>query len=172
MTRIIFCACVALALSACASIPNPIVADVRGGVFVDDVSVAWSVDDASRTDNETYVTGRTDLVARLQAAVEAQFASSPSGPDAVSFSIDVKRYSRVGAAMGNIIGGSNRVTADVTVVRTSDGVTLGVYEGVFGIYASNHGLLGAIAQAAAQPDIVGIMSNNFAVNLNQRFNSK
>jgi hypothetical protein len=159
--------------TACATTPNPIAQDVRDGFYVDGAEVTWLVDEAdARAADEEYQAGKSDLITRLDSAVEREFASSPSGAEAVSFQIGVTRYTRVGAAMGNIIGGSNTVTADVTVVRKSDGSTIGVYEGVSGTYASNQGILGAIAQAAVQPDIVGIMSNTFATNLRTRFNSK
>ncbi|WP_349322905.1 hypothetical protein [Asticcacaulis sp. MM231] len=118
-----------------------------------------------------YDMGKADLQARLKSAVEAQFKTSPSGSDAVVFEIDVKGYSRVGAAMGNMIGGSNTVVADVHVRRVSDNAEIAVYTGVSGAYTSNGGIIGAIAQSAMKPDIVGVMANTFANNLRTRFDS-
>jgi hypothetical protein len=161
-----------LALTACASVPNALDAQTRQSVFVKEVGVGWSFDDAKVADKPEYVEGKTDLQARLKTAVEQTFKASPAGGEAVRFDINVDRYSRVGAAMGNIVGGSNSVVADVTVVRLSDNKTLGVYNDVTGVYASNGGLLGAVVQAAMKPDIVGIMANNFAQNLRARFDSK
>lgn len=103
--------------------------------------------------------------------MQQNFQASPSGSEPVDFVIDVKNYSRVGAAMGNIIGGSNAVIADVTVRRVSDGKVLGVYKNMVGMYASNAGLIGALAQSMMKPDIVGIMANTFAANLRARFNA-
>jgi hypothetical protein len=74
--------------------------------------------------------------------------------------------------MGNLIGGSNAVLADVSVVRESDGKVLGVYRDVMGMHAANGGVIGLIAQAAMKPDIEGIMANSFAQNLRVRFDSK
>jgi hypothetical protein len=173
MFRAVLAALAALTLAACASVaPNALDANTRQAMFVKDVAVAWSFDDGKNAAKDTYVAGKTDLEARLQSAVETAFQTSPAGSDAVRFDIDVKRYNRVGAAMGNIVGGSNMVVADVKVVRIADGKQLGVYKDVSGIFASNGGVLGAIVQAATKPDVVGIMANNFAQNLRTRFNAK
>ena len=162
----------AVSLTACASTPNPLTPDVRSGLFVQDVALNWNVDETKREQSPAYVEGKQDLQTRLEAAVEQEFKNSPSGSQPVDFVVDIKNYSRVGAAMGNLIGGSNMVIADVKVVRKSDGATLGVYENVTGMYASNHGIIGAIAQAVSKPDIVGIMANSFAATLRQRFDAK
>jgi SepF-like predicted cell division protein (DUF552 family) len=168
-----FLAALALAgLTACASVPNPLSVDQRGGVFVEDVSLNWKVDESKREPTPQYVEGKTDMQTRLEAAVEQEFRASPSGSTPVNFVVDVKTYNRVGAAMGNLIGGSNMVVADVRVVRKSDGAQLGVYENVTGMHASNGGVIGLVAQAVTKPDVVGIMANSFATNLRKRFESK
>lgn len=173
MFRAVIAACAALTLAACASVaPNALDANTRQAMFVKDVAVGWSFDDAKNAAKDDYVAGKADLQGRLRTAVAAAFKASPAGSDAVRFDIDVKRYSRVGAAMGNIVGGSNMVIADVKVVRIADGKELGVYKDVTGVFASNGGVLGAIVQAATKPDVVGIMANNFAQNLRTRFNAK
>src|SRR5690606_12505299 len=159
-------------LAACATVPNPIALETRNSFYVKDADVVWKVEDADRLDKPEYVEGKEDLVARLKPAVEAAFKTSPSGADAVTFRIEIKEYTRVGAAMGNLIGGSNTVTADVYIVRISDGAEIGVYENVYGMYASNGGIIGAVVQAASKPDIVGIMANSFAQNLRSKFDSK
>jgi hypothetical protein len=170
--KLFVAAAAAAALSACASTPNPLDLQTRNGVFLKQVATNWSVEDGKRAEKPEYVSGKEDLVARLKAAVETEFKNSPSGSEPIDFQIDIKGYSRVGALMGNMIGGSNMVIADVRVVRESDGKVLGVYQNVMGMYASNAGVLGAIAQAVTKPDIVGIMSNSFAGSLKHRFESK
>jgi hypothetical protein len=171
MFRVFAAALAALTLAACASVPNALDAPTRQAIFVKDVGVAWSFDDAKTADKPDYVAGKTDLEARLRNAVAGAFQTTPAGSDAVRFDVNVKRYSRVGAAMGNLIGGSNMVVADVTVVRIADNKTLGVYKNVTGVFASNGGIIGALVQAATKPDVVGIMANNFAQNLHNRFTS-
>ena len=161
-----------LSLAACASVPNPLTSEVRDGLFVKDAAVNWTVDESKRTPNEAYVAGKQEFVTKLEQAVEEQFRNSPSGAEPVRFEIDVKTYNRVGAAMGNLIGGSNAAIADVKVIRESDGQVLGVYENVMGMHASNAGIIGAVAQAMTKPDIEGIMANSFAVNLRNRFDAK
>jgi hypothetical protein len=172
MFRFLMVALAAASLTACASTPNALKTDVRDKIFIQEVSETWAAVDGKRAENADYLTGKADLQARLKIAVETEFKASPSGSDAARFEITVKSYSRVNAAMGNIIGGSNMVMADVRVVRISDGAELGVYKDVVGMHASNGGLIGAIAQAATKPDIVGIMTNSFAANLRAKFNSK
>ena len=172
MRNFIVMALAAVCLAACASTPNPIDLNTRNSFFVKQANVAWKVDESKRTPNAEYDAGKADLQARLKGAVEAQFKTSPSGSEPVIFEIDVKNYSRVGAAMGNLIGGSNMIVADVHVLRESDHSEVAVYTNVAGAYASNGGIIGAIAQAASKPDIVGIMANTFAANLRARFDAK
>ncbi|SDM02165.1 hypothetical protein [Maricaulis salignorans] len=169
MSRLFIVALCAAFMTACASTPNPIAAETRSGTYVTGADLVWSVDDADeQDDNGNYAAGRDDLLARLEAAVETEFAHSPAGSQPVSFSIDIQRYNRVNALTGNIIGGSNMVIADVSVID-ENGNVLGVYEDVTGYHASGAGIIGAIAQAAIQPDIVGIMSNSFVADLRRRF---
>ena len=171
--RFLTIALAAVSLSACVSTPpNALKTDVRDKIFIQEVSETWAAVDGKRAENADYLTGKADLQARLKSAVETEFKASPSGSEAARFEITIKTYSRVNAAMGNMIGGANMVVADVRVVRISDGVELGVYKDVVGMHASNGGLIGAIAQAATKPDIVGIMTNGFAANLRAKFDSK
>ena len=171
--RIAAVAATAAMLSACVSAPpNPLDTATRQGTYVKDAAVIWSVDDTKRGDNPAYVEGKADVLAKLEAAVEEQFKTSPAGSVPVNFKIDVKSYSRVGAAMGNLIGGSNMVVADVTVVREADGAELGTYKAVTGMYASNGGLIGLAVQAASKPDVPQVMANSFATNLRARFDGK
>lgn len=169
MLRMLTVAVAALTLAACATGPNPIDAATRQAVFVQDAGLVWSVEDDQRLANADYVTGKDDLVKRLEAAVEAAFATSPAGADPVRFEIDVKQYSRVGALAGNLLGGSNMVTADVRVIRVADGAVLGVYEDVYGMMASNGGIIGAVVQGISKPDVVGVMSGSFAAELRRRY---
>lgn len=172
MLRALTALVAAAALTACASVPNPLDAPTRQSLFVKDATVAWAHEDGKAAENPAYVEGKTDFVQKLETAVENAFRASPAGSQPVRFDIKVKRYSRVGAAMGNLIGGANAATADVSVVRESDGQVLGVYTDVVGMHASNAGIIGAIAQGLMKPDIEGIMANNFAQNLRARFDAK
>ena len=159
----------AIALSACATAPNPIAADLRQAAFVEDVSIEWLVDDADeRDDNGDYAAGRDDLITRLESALETEFENSPAGDQAVTFDVRIDQYSRVNALTGNVIGGSNRFVADVYVLD-ADGEVLGVYEDVAGVHASGGGLIGAAIQAASRPDVVGIMVTSFTGELRRRF---
>lgn len=158
------------ALTACASTPNPIAAPARQAMFVKDVALAWNAPEPAEAKPE-YLAGKQELQERLEKAVEEAFRLSPAGSEPVVFQIDIKRYSRVGAAMGNLIGGSNMVVADVKVVRP-DGQVAGVYQDVTGVFASNGGIIGAVVQAASKPEIEGIMANSFAQNLRARFDAK
>lgn len=169
MFRVLAVAFAAATLTACATAPNPIDTSTRQSVFVQDAGVRWSVEDAERQANPDYAAGKADITKRLEDAVEKAFEGSPAGSQAVRFEIDVTDYSRVGAAMGNLLGGSNMVIADVRVVRVADGQVLGVYEDVYGMMASNGGIIGLAVQAATKPDIVGIMANSFAAELRRRY---
>ena len=161
-----------LSLAACGMPPNALKPAQRNAIFVKDATIGWSIDDAKKTANAEYVAAKDEFAQKLEAAVEQEFRSSPSGAEPVVFKVNVKNYSRVGAAMGNLIGGSNMVIADVTVARESDGQVLGVYEDVMGMHASNGGVIGLVAQAVTKPDIEQIMANSFAATMRKRFESK
>lgn len=171
MLRATTIALAALSLAACASVPNPLDRPTRQSMFVKDATIAWTAPEPKEVKPE-YVAGRDELKAKLETAVEQAFAGSPAGSQGVRLDINIERYSRVGMAMGNLIGGANSVQADVSVVRESDGKVLGVYTDVVGFQASNGGIVGLIAQAAMKPDIEGIMANSFAQNLRTRFDAK
>lgn len=160
-----------LSLAACASVPNPLDSQTRQSMFVKDATISWAAP-GPKEEKPEYVAGRDELKTKLEAAVEQAFAGSPAGSEAVRFEINVERYSRVGMAMGNLIGGANTVQADVSVVRERDGKVLGVYNDVVGMQASNGGVIGLVAQAAMKPDVEGIMANSFAQNLHTRFTAK
>jgi hypothetical protein len=97
-------------------------------------------------------------------SVTAAFATSPAGGEAVRFKIDVKTFSL------SVTGG--QVSADVTVIRLSDGKELGVYTDVTGFQSpSGGGLLGVALQAMMKPDVVGMVSNSFAANMRMRFDA-
>ena len=163
---------IVVALSACSTVPNPIALEVRDTVYVENVDIKWMYGDGKNAGDYEYEKDKKDLIERLHSAVKTTFATSPSGPEAVDFKIHVRKYSRVNAFVGNVLGGSNHVSATVTVVRKKDGQELGKYEKVSGIHSSGGGILGAVIQAAMDPDIVGIMANSFASNLRKRFDSK
>jgi hypothetical protein len=152
-------------LAACASLPNPLDAPTRQALFVKDVSVAWSFDDAKQGAKPDYVAYKEDTQKRLKSAVATAFATSPAGAEGVAFKIDVKEFSCATTGC--------QVKTDVAVVRMSDGKELGVYKDVMGIQAaSGGGLLGVLIQAMVKPDVVGIMSNNYALVLHARFDAK
>jgi hypothetical protein len=172
MYRVALACAAVLALSACASVPNALDAQTRQSLFVKDAAVAWSVKDDKKAEDADYAAHKAEFLGKLETSVENTFRASPAGSDPVRFQIDVKRYSRVGAAMGNLIGGSNAVVADVKVVRESDGRELGVYKDVVGMHASNGGIIGAVVQGITKPDVEGIMANSFAQNLRARFDAR
>jgi hypothetical protein len=171
MLRTAAVALAALSLAACASVPNALDVQTRHSLFVKDATIAWTAPLKADPKPE-YVAARDEFKAKLEAAVEQAFVGSPAGSQPVRFDIQVKTYNRVGAAMGNLIGGSNAVIADVSVVRESDGRVLGVYKDVLGMHGANGGIIGLAVQAATKPDIEGIMANNFAQNLRTRFDAK
>jgi hypothetical protein len=158
-----------LTLSACASAPNPLDLQTRNGFYVKDAPIDWTVDDAKKTADAEYAKGKKEVADRVQATVVSEFKNSPSGSQPVHFRIKVKTYNRVGLMMGNLIGGTNDIWADVDVVRDSDGKVMGTYASVHGMYSSNGGVLGAIAQAATHPDIPQIMAASFAKDLRKKF---
>lgn len=172
MLRIAAAALAALSLAACASVPNALDPQTRQSLFVKDATIAWAAPAPKAEPKPEYLTARDEFKSKLEAAVEQAFQGSPAGSQPVRFDIQVKTYNRVGAAMGNLIGGSNAVVADVSVVRESDGRVLGVYRDVMGMHAANGGLIGLAVQAATKPDIEGIMANNFAQTLRRRFDAK
>lgn len=162
-------AALALSVTACASVPNPIAPEARQAAYVEDVTIQWLVDDSDeRDDNGDYAAGRDDLITRLESALEAEFANSPAGDQPVTFDVRIDSYSRVNAFTGNVIGGSNRFVADVHVID-AQGETVGVYEDIAGIHASGGGLIGAAIQAASQPDVVGIMVTSFTGEMRRRY---
>ena len=165
MFRTVAAVAAMLLLAACASLPNPLDAPTRQSLFVKDVSVAWSFDDAKAAAKPEYVAYKEDTQKRLKAAVATAFATSPAGADGVAFKINVKDFSCATTGC--------QVKTDVAVVRVSDGKELGVYKDVMGIQAaSGGGLLGVLIQAMVKPDVVGIMSNNYALVLHARFDAK
>lgn len=168
----VFVAMLAVGLSACASTPNVLAKPVRESMFIKTVEVGWSLDDSKVQDaSGEYAKGKNDLIARLGPAVQKEFATSPSGSEAATMKIDIKRYSRVGAAMGNLIGGANAFAADVSLMRQGDNVLIGIYPDVRGFHASNGGIIGLIAQSVAAPDIVGIMVASFQAEMRAAFDN-
>lgn len=162
----------AATLAACASTPNPIDSATRQGAFVKDATINWVMEDTRQQQNANYAASKTDIIARLERAVEARFAASPAGSVPVTFRIDVKNYSRANAAVGQLIGVPNALVADVTVLRESDGAELGVYKDVMGLYQGGGGLIGLAVQAASRPDVPQVMVDTFATNLRARFDSQ
>jgi hypothetical protein len=151
-------------LAACASLPNPMDAPSRQALFIKDVSVGWSYEDAKESVKPEYVAYKEDTEKRLKSAVATAFATSPAGGDAAAFKIDVKEFHCATTGCS--------VKTDVAVVRLSDGKELGVYKDVMGFQAaSGGGLLGVLVQAIVKPDVVGIMSNNYAAILRARFDA-
>jgi len=160
-----------LVLAACATVPpNPLTATSRQAMYVKDVQTAWNLEAKGnpkpKTDEEKAKLEENNgkLDARLKAAVTDAFATSPAGSEPVTFKINIKQ------ANPGFLGS---VTADVSVIRISDGAELGVYKGVMGADTSgaNGGLLGIAIAAAMKPDSIGIMSNNFATALRARFDA-
>ena len=159
MIRILLVVFAAATLAGCATTPNPLSADLRGGMFIQNVDVGWSAQETARKTNDKNEANKHDMQARLQSTVATAFKDSPSGAQAVTFKIEITRY----------YPGST-IKADVSVVRPSDGQVLGVYKDVTGMHAQSGGLLGAIVEVAMKLDYVGILSNSFAANLRARFN--
>lgn len=173
--------CVAFMLTACASTPpNPLSLDQRDQVFLKNVNVVWDLSEKEQAVEEKKDAkgkgqrqeGRAELEEKLKLVVKEEFINSPSGPDPITFDIAIKRYDRVGAAVGNVIGGNNILVANVRVKDSNDGQEIAVYEEVNGYYASNFGLVGAVVQAATKPDIPGLMAKSFSETLRKRFDSK
>jgi hypothetical protein len=165
MFKFLVVAALAATLPTCAlAKPNPLAADVRQTLFVKDVELAWSYDDAKLADDANYVAYKNDAKERLKTAVATAFASSPAGSEAVAFKIDVKTFSCASTGCS--------VKASVSVVQLSDGKELGVYTKVQGFQMASGGLLGVAIQAAVKPDVVGIMSANFAATLRGQFDKK
>ena len=165
-------ASLAMGLTGCATMPNPIADADRAGMHVAAVNLAWEAEDADRPATQSFELEKRDIEAKIHEDVVQAFAEEPGGPTLVDFKVYVTRYTRVGAMMGNIVGGANSVTADVDVVRESDGRVVGTYNAIYGFYASNHGVIGAIAQSISKPDIPEIMAQSFAANLRERFATK
>ena len=165
MIKILAAVLAAMSLAACATVPNPLDAQARQTMFVKDVSVAWSFEDAKQSVKPEYVAYKEDTEKRLKAAVATSFATSPAGSEGVAFKINVKSFSCATTGCS--------VQTDVAVVRLADGKELGVYKDVMGVQmASGGGLLGVLIQAMVKPDVVGIMSNNYALVLHARFDAK
>jgi hypothetical protein len=163
--RVLAAVLAAMSVAACASLPNPLDAPARQAMFVKDVSVAWSFDDAKQSVKPEYVAYKEDTQKRLKAAVTTSFATSPAGAEGVTFKINVKSFSCATTGCS--------VKTDVAVVRLADGKELGAYKDVMGVQAaSGGGLLGVLIQAMVKPDVVGIMSNNYALVLHARFDAK
>jgi hypothetical protein len=165
MKRLFAAVAVATLLPAAAlAAPNPLTADLRQTMFVKDVELTWSFDDAKFTDEASYVAYKADAQQRIKAAVASTFANSPAGSEPVVFKIDVNQFSCASTGCS--------VRADVAVVQQSDGKELGVYHKVRGFQVASGGLLGVAIQAATKPDVVGITAANFAGTLRGKFDAK
>lgn len=169
-----------LGLTACASTPNPLSADTRDQFFVQNTKVTWALPEEEQAievkkdanDEGQRAEGRKLLEEKLNVIVAEEFKNSPSGQTPIDFNVAIKRYDRVGAAVGNIIGGNDQMVADVVVTDNSSGQEIAVYEDIVGIRVSSYGVLGAVIQATTKPDIEGIMASSFAKNLRKRFDQK
>ena len=166
LLRFLVAIAMAMALPLCAvAKPNPIAPDVRSSLFVKDVTMTWNLKKPpAKPDDPDYVAYKADFEPRLKQIVAEAFAKSPAGADAAAFAIEVTDFSAAttGAYM----------QANVTVTRLSDGAVLGVYPKVRGFQGSNGGLLGVLVQAMVKPDVIGIMSANFAAVLRAKFDAK
>ena len=172
MKRVVAVVLLAAAVTACATVPNPISQVDRESLSVKSADLNWEVDDSKRAPSQAFELDKQNLEGLIHNDVMQQFADEPHGATPVAFKIHITRYFRVNAFVGNVVGGANSVVADVDVVRESDGKVLGVYNSVYGMYASNHGLIGAIAQGMMKPDIINIMAETLAENLRQRYDGK
>lgn len=165
MLKFIAAIALAMAVPACAfAKPNPLPAEVRQTLFVKDVEIIWSVDDAKDAEKPEYVAYREDCQKRLKTTVASAFLNSPAGSEPVAFKINVNRFDCASTGC--------TVRANVAVVRESDNTELGVYQKVMGMQIASGGLLGVLVQAAVKPDVVGIATTNFAAILGARFNAK
>lgn len=166
MIRFILVAVLATVLPACAMAkPNPLPLDVRQTLFIKDVSLAWNLKKPPKDAlDPAYVAYKEDFENRITGIVANAFATSPAGPEAASFKIEVTEFYAASTGAG--------MTANVTVTRQSDGATLGVYQKVRGYQVAQGGLLGVVVQSMVKPDVIGIMSNNFAVVLHSKFDAK
>jgi len=171
----------ALTLAACASTPNPLNAQTRDQFFVKNTKVTWNLPEKEEAievkkdagDNGQRAEGRQLLEDKVINNVSQEFANSPSGPTPIDFNIAIKRYDRVGAVTGNLLGFENdRFIADVIVTDTNTGQELAVYEDIPGFKPSGGGILGAAVQLASDPDVEGLMALSFTHRLRKRFDKK
>ena len=177
--KFIFVGLAAYLLAACATGPNPLTDQSRDQFFVKNTKVTWALPEKEEAvevkkdskDDGQRAEGRKAIEEKLILVVANEFANSPSGPTPIDFNIAIKRYDRVGAAIGNMIGGSDMLVADVIVTDTASGEELAVYEDVKGVRTSNFGILGAVVQAASDPDIEGLMADSFTKKLRKKFDS-
>lgn len=170
-----------LILAACATTPNPLNAETRDQFFVKSTQVTWNLSEKEQAieekkdanDQGKRAAGRKAIEDKLTSIVSQEFANSPSGPTPVDFNIAIKRYHRVGNAVGNLLGVSNDfLAADVIVTDSTTGQELAVYEEVTGYRQSGGGVIGAVVQAASDPDIEGVMALKFSETLRKRFDKK
>jgi len=167
-------------LSACATAPNPLSLEARDQFFVKSTTVTWDLpekeqkveDKKDAKDAGERAEGRKQIVEKLNYAISEEFKNSPSGPTPINFNVAIQRYDRVGAAVGNLVGGNNIVVANVLVTDANTGGQIGVYNKIVGAHTSNFGLVGAVVQASTKPDIPGIMANSFAKKLRKTFDSE
>ncbi len=165
MLRFLMIALMAIVTPVCAMAkPNPIKADVRQTLFIKDVELTWALKKEPKDASDpAYVAYRADFEPRIKQIVADAFSKSPAGADAAAFRIEVTEFSA--ATTGAFM------SANVTVVRISDGAVLGVYPKVRAFQGSNGGLLGVLVQSMVKPDVIGIMSGNFAAVLRGKFDS-
>lgn len=168
-------------LSACASTPNPLSLETRDQFFVQSSTITWALTEKEQevenkkdaTDDGTRATGRQELHEKLSLALDNEFANSPSGPNPIDFDVAIKKYDRAGSISQHVLGTDhNKLIADVTVKNAASGAELAVYEDVVGFRSGSFGILGAVVDAASEPDIPGIMAQSFAQQLRKRFDSK
>ena len=171
VSRSIFIGFAAYVLSACATTPpNPLSGEIRDQFFVNSTKVTWALPEKEQAveakkdanDDGQRAEGRKLIEDKLNLIVTDEFSNSPSGPTPVDFNIAITRYDRVGAAVGNILGGGNdMLEANVILTDTASGQEIAVYEEVRGIRPSGGGVLGAVIQAASKPDIEGLMAVSY-----------
>ena len=166
MLRFLLIAAFAAALPVCAMAkPNPLSLDLRQTLFIKTVEQTWNLKNPPKIpDDPAYVAYRQDFETRIKDVVAEAFSKSPAGSEPAAFKIEVTDFSA--ATTGAFM------SANVTVTRLSDGVVLGVYPKVRGFQQSNGGMLGVLVQAMVKPDVIGIMSANFAAVLRAKFDAK
>ena len=186
LRRVIFIACVALALAGCVTAKNTLSiqdvaalkyagSDVR---FAPDAVIYWgdgerayaaskgqpaTESDVLAKTPEGQAWLRNSVAAKVKAAMDRHLGASLKGARPVRAVVTVKNVTITSAVQRIIIGGGHAMGGDVTLTDARSGAALLSYDGQVAPSPAGNGIGGVLVDAALLPDPIDRVTDNYAI---------